>query len=125
MFDNVIGLVPAELTAADWAASCEAVVGGLGTLLLAAGHAPTALGVCELLTAAPATPKGLAALTAAPDGSLLSRALTATRYGCGTDGRRQEVIADGLRRLVYQPLDRRALLEASIRGVFLGHALAR
>ena len=125
MFDNVIGLVPAELTAADWAASCEAVVGGLGTLLLAAGHVPTELAMCELLSAVPATPDGLTALTVAPDGSLLSRALTAARYGKAADGRRLEVIADGLRRLVYQPPDRRVLLEASIRGVFLGHAMAR
>ncbi len=125
MIDDLIDLVPDELTAPVWVASCEAVVGSLGTLLLATGHAPTGLGVCELLAAVPASPDRLAALTKAPDGSLLSRALIAARYGRATDGRRLAVIAAGLRRLVYQPPDRRALLEASIRGVFLGHTLAR
>lgn len=122
MFENVIVLWPETSDPAEWAGACEEAVGGLSALLLAAGRRPTGLGVCRLLDAVPATPDGLTRLSRTPDGSLLARTLAACQSGPGD---RQAVVAAGIRQLVFQPPERRALLEASIRGVFLGHTLAR
>ena len=122
-FGDDIELIPVRLEPAEWAATVQTTVGGVTALAVAAGHDPTPLVVCELLRGMPATADGLTALGRLSDGSLLARSLTAVRRDRAVG--QMEVIAAGLRRLVYQPPDRRALLEASIRGVFLGLSTSR
>ena len=120
---DVIELLPATYDPAEWAATVQMSVGGLTALAAVTGHTPSVQAVCELLRGVPASADGLAALGRLSDGSLLARSLTALR-GNGS-GRQSEVIAAGLQRLVYQPADRRALLDASIRGALLGFDPAR
>jgi uncharacterized Zn finger protein (UPF0148 family) len=106
----------------SWQGECEKAVRMVSNLLTLAGRWRGQAAIIELLRSVPRTAEDVRKL---PENSLLARcAAEAFERKTERNARMMDEIVDYLKYLVGMEPHRRAMLEASVAGVFLGSAMA-